>query len=238
MGSRLLIIEDDTAIGTGLTQALEGQGYDVVWAPTGRAAIAAANQLSPDLALLDLGLPDMDGVDVCRRLREHPNMVIVMLTARHDEMDVVMGLDAGADDYLTKPFRLAELLARIRAHLRRPAATTEQMRVHVGDLEIDRAARRATMRDRELDLRPKEFDLLALFVAEAGNALTRERIMVEVWDEHWYGSTKTLDMHVSWLRRKLADCGMPPDMITTIRGVGYRLEYRGSKSAEPHSVPG
>jgi DNA-binding response OmpR family regulator len=173
--------------------------------------------------LLDLGLPDLDGVEVCRRLRAQvPMTTIVILTARSDEIDVVLGLDAGADDYVTKPFRLAELLARVRAHLRR-ARPDDGERMKVGDLDVDVAARRASLGAHDLELRAKEFDLLALLVGEAGRVLTRERIMAEVWDEHWYGSTKTLDMHISSLRRKLGDGGGAP-RITTLRGVGYRLE--------------
>ena len=156
---------------------------------------------------------------------------IVILTARHAEIDVVLGLDAGADDYVTKPFGLAELLARVRAHLRRPrAARAGPDRCTVGDVEIDRDARRAWIAGCELDLRAKEFDLLAFLVEHAGTALTRERIMSTVWDEHWFGSTKTLDMHVSALRRKLDTAagddatGNQHPRITTLRGVGYRFE--------------
>ena len=148
-----------------------------------------------------------------------------MLTARQEEADIVVGLDAGADDYVTKPFRLAELLARVRAHLRRPLAEDVTGTVRAGDVEVDLAARRARVGDRELVLRPREFDLLALLVANVGTALTRERIMTEVWDEHWYGSTKTLDVHVSALRRKLAESpgGVRPT-ITALPRVGYRLD--------------
>jgi DNA-binding response OmpR family regulator len=183
---------------------------------------------SVDLVLLDLGLPDIDGIDVCRRLRSaRPELVIVMLTARTQEVDVVAGLDAGADDYLTKPFRLAELLARVRAHLRRPRTSlimgdTPVTSVRVGGLHVDTASRRAAIGDREVGLRAKEFDLLAMLASNAGRAMTREHIMTEVWDEHWFGSTKTLDMHISALRRKLGD--PPPVIITTLRGVGYRME--------------
>ncbi|MDQ1505553.1 MAG: hypothetical protein QOD57_3280, partial [Actinomycetota bacterium] len=175
-----------------------------------------------DLVLLDLGLPDLDGLEVCRRLRSRlPDLPVLMLTARAEEVDAVVGLDAGADDYVTKPFRLAELMARIRAALRRiPAAAVTA----VQDVRIDHAARRAWRGDAELELSPKEFDLLALLAADAGRAVTRDRIMREVWDEHWYGPTKTLDMHISWLRRKLGDDPAAPRLITTLRGVGFRFE--------------
>jgi DNA-binding response OmpR family regulator len=175
------------------------------------------------LVILDLGLPDVDGIEACRKLRTaRPEVAIVILTARDQELDVVAGLDAGADDYLVKPFRLSELLARVRAHLRRvtaaaPAEAAEPLRA--GDVRVDLAARRAWRGDDELALRPKEFDLLALLVAEAGRAVTRERLMREIWDTDWIGSTKTLDTHVLTLRAKL-----PPGAITTLRGVGYRFE--------------
>jgi DNA-binding response OmpR family regulator len=227
--SRILVVEDDEAIGRALVGALESQDYSVEWVTTGNAALEAATDVTPEFVLLDLGLPDMDGIEVCRQLHDvHDSLPIVILTARHDEIDVVLGLDAGAVDYITKPFRLAELLARVRAHLRRPSANEGVVGlVRAGDLEVDRDARRARLAGEELDLRAKEFDLLAFFVAEAGNALTRERIMSEIWDEHWFGSTKTLDMHVSALRKKLGESvgdEDSPSRITTLRGVGYRLE--------------
>jgi DNA-binding response OmpR family regulator len=223
-GTRILLVEDDATLGDGLRQALSAQGYQVSWAQTGAEALELARD-PHDLVLLDLKLPDLDGVQVCRRLRAaQPTLAIVMVTARREEIDVVVGLDAGADDYLTKPFRLGELLARIRAHARRLGSTTATGRVAVGDLELDRAARRAWLAGRELDLRPKEFDLLALLMAEAGRAVERERIMAEVWDEHWFGSTKTLDMHIVALRRKLGEHPLGVGRITTLRGVGYRLE--------------
>jgi DNA-binding response OmpR family regulator len=222
---RILVVEDDEAIGRGLTHALSGQGYSVRWASTGSDALREATEDAPDLVLLDLGLPDLDGVEVCRRLREvSPGTTIVMLTARDAEIDVVVGLDAGADDYVTKPFRLAELLARTRAHLRRAESVGPNERLAVGQLELDTGSHRTWIDGREVDLRPKEFDLLALLMLEAGRVVGRERIMSEVWDEHWFGSTKTLDMHISALRRKLLDAGDVPNRLSTIRGVGYRLE--------------
>jgi len=218
---RLLLVEDDPSIAEPLVAALRREGHDVVWSSTGTEGLAAAGP-EVDLVLLDLGLPDIDGLEVCRRIRARlPELPVLMLTARAEEVDAVVGLDAGADDYVTKPFRLAELMARIRAALRRaPAATVTA----VQDVRIDHAARRAWRGDTELDLSAKEFDLLALLAGAAGQAVTRDRIMREVWDEHWYGPTKTLDMHISWLRKKLGDDPSAPRLITTLRGVGFRFE--------------
>jgi DNA-binding response OmpR family regulator len=225
--AELLLVEDDADIGDQLAGALAAQGHRVGWARTGRAALDHIGKVGRvDLVLLDVGLPDIDGTALCRQLRSSlGDTVIVMLTARTDEIDVVLGLDAGADDYLTKPFRLTELLARVRAHLRRgPAGPASRPPTTVGPLRLDPAGRRATVDGRELLLRPKEFDLLATLAGNAGQALTRERLMAEVWDEHWSGSTKTLDMHVSALRRKLGDEPSDGGRITTVRGVGLRFE--------------
>ncbi len=222
-GERILIVEDDERIGSTLLRALEGNGYSARHEPTGRRGIAAATDQRPDLVLLDLGLPDLDGLDVCRQIhRADPTIDIIMLTARDEELDVVVGLDAGAVDYITKPFKLAELLARIRAQLRRTEPRSSS-RSNAGDLVIDRDARRAWLAGDELALRAKEFDLLARLLADAGSAVARETLMAEVWDEHWFGSTKTLDFHIAALRRKLDE----PDAesrITTLRGIGYRYE--------------
>lgn len=222
----ILVVEDDEPIGRGLQHVLEAQGYGVVWARTGAGALEEARHARHDLVLLDLGLPDMDGLDVCRHIREHePETTVVILTARVTEIDVVVGLDAGADDYVTKPFRTAELTARVRAHLRRRVANADNTaELTIGDVRIDAGARRAWLADVEITLRVKEFDLLAMLMSEAGRVMTRERIMTDVWDEHWFGSTKTLDMHVSSLRRKLGDPAEAPVLITTLRGVGYRFE--------------
>jgi DNA-binding response OmpR family regulator len=219
----ILVVEDDEAIASGLVRVLDGQGYAVRRVERGRAALSSLGD-GDGLVVLDLGLPDMDGLDVCRAMRAaRPDLAILILTARDQELDVVAGLDAGADDYLVKPFRLSELLARVRAHLRRAAAAPDRgdaEPLRAGDLTVDRAARRAWRGGDELALRPKEFDLLALLVAEAGRVVTRDRIMREVWDTDWLGATKTLDTHVLTLRSKLAD----PAAITTLRGVGYRLD--------------
>ena len=223
----VLLVEDDETIGRALQSSLVLHGYDVQWEATGRGALAAAEDRDRDLVLLDLGLPDLDGVEVCRRLRRlSPNSVLVILTARQDEMDVVLGLEAGADDYLAKPVRLAELQARLRAHLRRGSAQSDSV-ITVGDLVVDSARRQVAVAGREVVLRAKEFDLLERLARDAGTAVTREALMADVWDEHWFGSTKTLDVHVASLRRKLvADVsdGHRVPVIATLRGHGYRLE--------------
>jgi DNA-binding response OmpR family regulator len=226
--AELLVVEDDETIGTALTTGLRAHGHSVSWQRTARGALEAAAGRSFDLALLDLGLPDLDGIEVCRRLRaSQPASVLVMLTARSEEMDVVVGLEAGADDYLTKPFRFGELLARVRAHLRRSAVVpAAQALLEVGALVVDVGARRVTVAGTEVVLRTKEFELLARLALDAGTAISRETLMADVWDAHWYGSTKTLDVHVAAVRRKLAaatgDAAAP--QITTLRGHGYRME--------------
>jgi DNA-binding response OmpR family regulator len=220
--TRLLIVEDDEGIRVPLMRALEREGYEVEGVGDGEEALRhAAGADEPDLVIIDVGLPGIDGLEVCRRIRAmRPAVPILFLTAQDGELDIVDGLDAGADDYITKPFRVSELLARVRAHLRRTATDTTE----AGDVRIDASARRAWLGDEELELSPKEFDLLALLVREAGRVVTRERIMAEVWDENWFGSTKTLDMHVSWLRRKLGEDAADPRHLVTVRGVGLRFE--------------
>jgi DNA-binding response OmpR family regulator len=217
----VLLAEDDPAISEPLARALRREGYEVGVAADGPGTLEAARAGGIDLIVLDIGLPRLDGLEVCRRIRSAGQSVpVLILTARADEVDTVIGLDAGADDYVTKPFRLAELLARVRALLRRGASETRV----VQGVRIDTDARRAWLGDDEIELTSKEFDLLGLLVAEAGKVVTREQIMRQVWDSKWWGSTKTLDMHVSWLRRKLGDDAHSPRFITTVRGVGFRFE--------------
>jgi DNA-binding response OmpR family regulator len=227
---RVLVVEDDLDIAGVLRRSLDKEDYEVRLAGDGEAALEQSAVFQPDAVILDLGLPKLDGVEVCRRLRiSQPGAVLVMLTARSDEMDVVVGLEAGADDYLTKPFRFGELLARVRAHLRRSAVVPPAQAVlAVGSLLVDVGARRVTVGGDEVSLRTKEFELLARLASDAGSAVSRETLMADVWDAHWYGSTKTLDVHVAALRRKLAAAGdAEPPAITTLRGHGYRMETAG-----------
>jgi DNA-binding response OmpR family regulator len=224
--ARILIVEDDLGIGDKLSRALVNDGYDVEWVRDGASALAAVDAMPADLVLLDLGLPDRDGVEVCRAIdEEHAAIPVIVLTARSDEIDVVIGLDAGASDYIVKPFRLAELLARVRAQLRQ-RADREAARLTIGALHIDPAGREVQVHNDRVVLRPREFDLLLALARHVGQVVTRESLMSEVWDEHWFGSTKTLDVHVAALRRKLGDLPGPGSRITTVRGVGYRLELR------------
>jgi DNA-binding response OmpR family regulator len=225
--ARLLVVEDDEVIGSALESTLEQRGYAVRWSRDGGSALRDAQGHSFDLALVDLGLPDLDGIEVCRRLRAvQPSCVQVILTARTDEMDVIFGLEAGADDYLLKPVPLEELHARIRAHLRRESSGAGGRPVVQGSLRIDPRGRQAFVGGTELDLRAKEFDLLLRFAREPGVALRRDHLMADVWDANWFGSTKTLDVHVASLRRKLAEAGPAGQVptISTLRGHGYRFE--------------
>jgi DNA-binding response OmpR family regulator len=227
-GSRILVVEDDEALGAGLVATLAAASYEVRWARSGERAELLLQQAPADLILLDLGLPDRDGLDLCRSLRERgEDATVVVVTAMTDEATAVSALDAGADDYVTKPFRSAELLARLRAHLRRRDASGPG-ELRSGLVRVDLASRRVWVREVPLALRPKEYELLVVLVSAAGTAVRREQLMDEVWDEHWTGSTKTLDVHVANLRRKLADAGERWDRVMTVRGFGYRFEVDGS----------
>ena len=219
---RVLIVEDDPGIATSLKEGLERHGFQVQHTSSGREALIGAGH--NDLVLLDLGLPDLDGKEVCRAIREHSSVPIIVLTARGDEIDRVLLLELGADDYLVKPFGFRELVARIGAVTRRTRQSASDNAVQkLGALQIDRDARRVFVDDIELNLTPKEFDLLAMLAERPGAVRTREDIIDEVWDVNWFGPTKTLDVHVSALRKKLGR----PEWISTIRGVGYRLEATG-----------
>jgi len=222
--TRVLLAEDDPAIAEPLARAFSREGYDVVVSGGGREAIDGATEA--DLLVLDLGLPDMDGLDVARRIRSTGSQVpILILTARADEVDLVVGLDAGADDYVTKPFKLAELLARVRALLRRShGESSDPDEVHAQDVRLDVSAHRTYQGETELQLTTKEFDLLRMLIANAGTVVPRETLMREVLGADPAASSKTLDMHISWLRRKLGDEASAPRYISTVRGIGFRFE--------------
>ncbi|HSJ90477.1 MAG TPA: response regulator transcription factor [Ilumatobacter sp.] len=222
----ILLVEDDERISEPLIRVLATEGYEVVHAATGNEGLDAVASRKPDLLLLDLTLPDIDGLDVCRKVREErPELPIIMLTARAEEMDVIVGLGAGADDYVPKPFRLAELVARIKARLRVASAAHQMPRELIGGpLRVNTESRRAYLDGNELELTSKEFDLLALLMSKPDATFTREQIMATVWDENYWGSTRTLDTHISTLRRKIGDDTDPPSLIVTVRGVGFRFE--------------
>ena len=213
-GTQVLVVEDDPGIATQLVRGLSRGGYAVDHVTTGRDALSRAD---PDVVLLDLGLPDGDGVEVCRQLRQRSGVAIIVVTARGEEPERVLALDAGADDYLVKPFGLAELLARIRAVLRRVSPGGEVLR-H-GPLVVDVRTRKVTVSGREVALTPKEFDILECLAADPGRVLSRREILESAWDAHWYGPTKVLDVHVAALRRKLG----VPGLIETAYGRGFRL---------------
>ena len=219
---RVLVVEDDPAIATSLVEGLTRHGFEVTTTSSGRQAIQRAS--AADLVLLDLGLPDMDGMEVCRTIRKERAVPIIVVTARGDEIDRVVLLELGADDYLVKPFGFRELVARIGAVTRRALPSTGAPHLleaqELGPLRIERDRRRVFVDAGEVELTPKEFDLLSMLAERPGAVRTREDIIDQVWDPNWFGPTKTLDVHVSALRRKLGN----PAWIETVRGVGYRLE--------------
>jgi len=236
-GGRILVVEDEESISQPFAEALRRAGFEAVVTGTAAGAIALADSEDPDLVMLDLALPDGDGRDVCRELRRRSDIPIVMLTARGTEMDKIVGLELGADDYVVKPFSAAEVISRIRAVLRRSGprensdGATSLQPVSVRELELDPAARIARFRGEELELSRKEFDLLATLMRNAGRVVKREDLMSEVWDTNWFGSTKTLDVHIGWLRRKLDDDHADPTYIETVRGVGFR--FAAPEDGEP-----
>ena len=222
----ILLVEDERAITEPLAEALEREGFSPVLAGSAAEAMEQAKASAPDLVLLDIGLPDGSGLDVCRELRRQTDVPIIMLTARGSEADRVAGLELGADDYIVKPFSAREVTARVRAVLRRaspgPGATGAE-RIEIRDLSLDTAKHEARLNGEALELSRKEFDLLRVLMEGAGSVITREALIEEVWDMNWFGSTKTLDVHISGLRRKLADDPKEPRYIHTVRGVGFRF---------------
>ncbi len=222
---RILFVEDEESISEPFAEALRRAGFEPLVTTTGAEALELAENAAPDLVLLDLGLPDADGRDICRELRRRSDVPIVMLTARGTEMDRIVGLELGADDYVVKPFSAREVISRIRAVLRRTSAkpSTGEPVITIGELELDSGARIARLDGEELQLSRKEFDLLAELARNAGQVVKREDLMSRVWDVNWFGSTKTLDVHIGWLRRKLGEDPAKPRYIETVRGVGFRF---------------
>ncbi len=221
MATRILFVEDERSISEPFSKALVREGFEPTVAATAADALALAEEIDPDFVLLDLNLPDGDGRDVARELRRRGDVPILMLTARGTEMDRVVGLELGADDYVVKPFSSAEVIARIRAVLRRAAQSgAPEEPTSLGGLEVDPGMRTATLGGRELDLTRKEFELLARLLRDAPRVVSREDLIADVWDQNWFGSTKTLDVHVGTLRRKL---GEDTSWIHTVRGVGFAL---------------
>lgn len=227
----VLLAEDDEAIAAPLSRALGREGYTVTVERFGPAVLRRALEGHHDLLILDLGLPGMDGLEVCRQVRASgADLAVLMLTARTDEVDFVVGLDAGADDYVGKPFRLAELLARVRALLRRSGIGDDA--VEVGGIRLEPAARRVLVNGAEVNLANKEYELLKVLIDRAGQVVSRETILREVWGDADLRGSKTLDMHMSWLRRKIGDEGpMAERRIVTVRGVGFRLNTDGPTSS-------
>ena len=213
---RILIVEDDDAIAKPLAEGLRREGFEVTRVATGEEALEVS---LPDLVLLDLRLPGVDGTEVCRRLRARSDVPIIVVTAKGEEVDRVVLLELGADDYIVKPFGFRELLARVRAVMRRARPGSDRSRIRVGELEIDVRGRVASLGNEPLSLTTKGFDLLALLASEPGAVVSRQRILREVWDTEWFGPTKTVDVHVASLRKKLRD----PAWIETVRGIGLRL---------------
>jgi len=225
MADKILVIEDDASIADSVAYTLKQEGFDTVVAGEGPAGLAAALHTEPDLILLDLMLPGMDGLDVFRAVRKHSSCPVIMLTAKGSESDRVTGIELGADDYITKPFYMRELVARVKMVLRRArrAADDDADVITVRDLNIDRAGRTVTLKGREIELTPREFDLLECLARNRGRALTREAILDSAWQESQYIDPRTIDVHIRWLRRKIEDDPSNPRLILTVRAVGYKM---------------
>jgi DNA-binding response OmpR family regulator len=220
----ILIVEDDETLLQTLAYNLSKEGYSVSMASDGQSGLEVARTQTPDLVVLDVMLPELDGLSVCRILRREMDVPIIMLTARSSEVDKIIGLDSGADDYITKPFGLGEFLARIRAALRRQPKTAAPQRLQSGDLTLDLVGRKAYRGQQELDLSYKEFDLLAELMHNQGMVLSRDLLLTKVWGYDYYGESRTVDVHIRWLRKKIEEDPAKPTRITTIRSIGYRFE--------------
>jgi two-component system response regulator RegX3 len=223
MKPRILVVEDEPAISEPLAEGLRREGFAADVTSTLAEARDAFRARPPDVVLLDVMLPDGDGRDLAAEIRRDDDVPIVLVTARGEEIDRVLGLELGADDYVVKPFSTRELAARIRAILRRGRLQDSHRPIRIGDVSIDPVSRTVTKDGREVPLAAKEFDLLHVLMSNAGRVLRREQIMDDVWDPHWFGPTKTLDVHISWLRKKIEDDPADPRYITTVRGVGFRF---------------
>ena len=228
---KVLVVEDEENLVEALRYNLEREGYDVLTARDGEKGLELAKGSNPDIIILDIMLPRLDGLEVCRILRRENNTPILMLTAKGEEVDRIVGLELGADDYVTKPFSMRELLARVRAMLRRSRMASEASSSSAasesytaGDLEVDLSSHTARIAGVALDLKPREFDLLALLVANKGRAISRDQILERLWGYDYIGDTRTVDVHVRWLREKIETDPGSPKRIITIRGVGYRFE--------------
>ncbi|HLB37511.1 MAG TPA: response regulator transcription factor [Gemmatimonadales bacterium] len=223
---KILVVDDEETMVRSLSTLLTEEGYEVAMATDGPQALEAARAERPDLILLDVMLPSVDGMEVCRQIRTWSTVPIIMLTAKTGEVDKVVGLEVGADDYVTKPFSSRELVARIKANLRRAqmqAQQAQEERLAVGDVVMDVGTRRVTVRDREVTLSPKEFDLLKVLLGHPGRVLGRDFLLNQVWGEDFFGDTRTLDVHIRWLREKIERDPSKPEYIQTVHGVGYRF---------------
>ncbi len=224
MAEKILLVDDEPTLLATLALNLRASGYDVVTAGDGAAALEIARTESPDLIVLDLMMPELDGLTVCRTLRQVSDTPILVLTARTGELDKIIGLESGADDYMTKPFSLGELQARLRALLRRAGPRRVSDEIRSGDLLLNLVSRRAFLADKELVLSPKEFSLLAELMRHQGAVLSRDLLLTRVWGYDFFGDSRTVDVHVRWLREKIEDSPSHPARITTVRGIGYRFE--------------
>ena len=227
--NKILIVEDDANLLNTLKYNLQKDGYDVVTSTDGVEAVETARKVKPDLIILDIMLPKMNGFEVCRILRKEMIVPILMLTAKAEETDKIVGLELGADDYVTKPFSIRELLARVRAMLRRvkmiePASIDQEALLKINELEIDPARHRAFLRETVLDLTPKEFDLLVFLARNKGFVFNREQLLEKVWGYDYPGDTRTIDVHIRWLRQKIEVDPQKPKYLITVRGTGYKLE--------------
>jgi two-component system OmpR family response regulator len=228
MGAKILLVEDDRTLLDVLKYNLVKEGYNVITATDGAQALEIARSQKPELIVLDIMLPELNGLEVCRILRKDMTVPILMLTAKGEEIDKIVGLEVGADDYMTKPFSMRELLARVRAMLRRAGMTglesAEEAMINIGNLEIDTPRRRATLSGMALGLTQKEFDLLAFLARNRGLVFSREQLLERVWGYDYAGGTRTVDVHIRWLREKIEENPAKPKRLITVRGIGYKLE--------------